>query len=166
MDDARTSRPTRTRGLLCLLLAGCAGPPPAAPGATDPSAPSAPPPIDRAEAETVLAAQAALWNVGDLPGFVGTYWDGPELTFLGARGLTRGRADLLAQYEKGYPTAEARGRLSFQVLEFRPLGDDHALLLGRFQLQRAEPADGYFSLVLARQDDRVVILHDHSTAAP
>jgi hypothetical protein len=53
-------------------------------------------PIDRDEATRALTAQAAQWNEGDLRAFVATYWDGPELTFFGKSGLTRGRDDLLA----------------------------------------------------------------------
>jgi hypothetical protein len=144
----------RPAWLVLLAVAACqsAGPP-ASPG------------ITRDEAERVLTEQAGKWNVGDLDGFVATYWDGPELTFLGASGLTRGRADLLAQYQRGYPDAEARGVLTFDVLDFRPLGGDHALLLGRYHLERSTPAHGYFSLVMARQYGRLFILHDHSSAA-
>lgn len=113
----------------------------------------------------MLSVQAGKWNAGDLPGFVATYWDGPELTFLGATGLTRGRADLLANYQRGYPDAAARGILTFDVLDFRQLGDGHALLLGRFHIERRQPAHGWFSLVLGRRDGQVVILHDHTTEA-
>ena len=119
--------------------------------------------IGQAEATTVLDAQVARWNQGDLEGFVATYWDGPELTFFGRSGLTRGRQDLLANYQRRYPTAKERGVLSFEVVDFSPLGADHALLLGRYHIEREEPADGVFSLVLARQGGRVVILHDHTT---
>ncbi|MGE3175222.1 MAG: DUF4440 domain-containing protein [Planctomycetota bacterium] len=149
----------RTRGLpiaaagfllLLPLLSGCAGGPGRAP-------------IDVAAARRVLDAQVARWNAGDLRAFVDTYWDGAELTFFGAGGLRRGRDELLAAYERGYPTAERRGVLSFEVVDFAPLGRDHALLLGRYHLERAAPASGVFSLVLARQGGRIVILHDHTT---
>lgn len=123
-------------------------------------------PIDRAEAEAMLTAQAACWNRGDLPGFVASYWDGSELTFLGGSGVTRGRADLLARYQQRYPTAEARGTLRFTVVDHQPLGASHALLLGRYELERKEPSSGWFSLVLARQEGRVVILHDHTSESP
>lgn len=123
-------------------------------------------PIQRAEAEAVLTAQAECWNRGDLPGFVSGYWDGPELTFLGGSGLTRGRADLLARYQQRYPTAEARGTLRFSVVDHRDLGDGHALLLGRYELERKDPSSGWFSLVLARQAGRVVVLHDHTSESP
>lgn len=123
-------------------------------------------PIGRAEAEAMLTAQAACWNRGDLPGFVASYWDGAELTFLGGSGVTRGRADLLARYQQRYPTAEARGTLRFTVVDHRELGTDHALLLGRYELDRKDPSSGWFSLVLARQDGQVVILHDHTSESP
>jgi hypothetical protein len=142
-----------TRLSLGLLLAACA------------SSPSARP-IDRDEATAVLDAQVAKWNQGDLRGFVATYWDGPELSFFGRSGLVRGRGDLLATYERAYPTPAARGVLSFEVVAFEPLEYDHALLLGRFHLERQQPADGVFSLVLARQRGQVVILHDHTTETP
>lgn len=123
-------------------------------------------PIDRGEAEAMLSAQAACWNRGDLPGFVASYWDGAALTFLGGSGVTRGRADLLARYQQRYPTAEARGTLRFAVVDFQPLGGAHALLLGRYELERQDPSSGWFSLVLARQQGHIVILHDHTSESP
>ena len=119
--------------------------------------------ITVAEATTVLDAQVARWNQGDLPGFVGTYWDGPELTFLGGSGITRGRKDLLTRYQKAYPTAEERGVLHFDVIEFQPLGTEHALLLGQYTIERKFRSTGFFSLVLARRDGAIVILHDHTS---
>ncbi|MCR9243605.1 MAG: DUF4440 domain-containing protein [bacterium] len=133
--------------LLLLLVTACTGP------------------LQRANCERVLDEQAAQWNRGDLRAFVATYWPGEELTFLGSRGLTRGQEDLLANYEAGYPTAEARGRLQFEVIDFQPLGADHALLLGRYELDRKEPDSGFFTLVLRRDGDTVRILHDHTSRA-
>ena len=120
-------------------------------------------PIDRDEATRALTAQAAQWNEGDLRAFVATYWDGPELTFFGKSGLTRGRDDLLATYERNHPTKKERGQLSFDIVDFAPLGDCHALLLGKYRIEGEVPSRGVFSLVLARQDGRIVILHDHTT---
>ncbi|MCA8941851.1 MAG: hypothetical protein KDB80_04760, partial [Planctomycetes bacterium] len=57
----------------------------------------------REQVESVLAEQAACWNRGDLRGFVRTYWDDADLTFVGSTGLRRGPDDLLAGYERGYP---------------------------------------------------------------
>ena len=116
-----------------------------------------------ATATAVLDAQVARWNQGDLEGFVATYWNGPELTFYGKGGLTRGRKDLLATYQRSYPTAKERGLLSFEVVEFAPLGTAHALVLGRYRIVGEAPSEGVFSLVLGVQNGAVVILHDHTT---
>lgn len=123
-------------------------------------------PMDREAAAAVLREQAEAWNRGDLETFVATYWDGPELTFFGASGLTRGRADLLATYRRSYPTAKERGLLSFEVVDFTPLGSTHALLLGRYRIDGERPSAGVFTLVLAYQDGRIAILHDHTTGGP
>lgn len=147
--------------LFVAALAACAAPRSDSPAPVRRSAAGRP--ITRADAEALLAAQTAEWNAGNLPGFVATYWDGPELTFFGRSGLTRGRGDLLATYQRAYPDAATRGELSFDLVDFRPLGTDHALVLGRYRIRRAVPALGVFTLVLARQDGRVVILHDHSS---
>jgi beta-aspartyl-peptidase (threonine type) len=120
-------------------------------------------PITQDEVRAILDAQAAAWNRGDLPAFVATYWDDPALSFCGKNGIVRGRRDLLATYERSYPTPEARGRLTFDLLEVRPLGGDAALVLGRYALERAQPAAGYFTLVVERKPQGLVITHDHTS---
>lgn len=113
--------------------------------------------------EALLEDQRQAWNRGDWTGFIAGYWDHPRLTFNGASGITRGRKDLLRRFREGYPDAAARGVLTFQVLEFRPLGRDTALVLGRYQLDRVAPASGYFSLVVERTPQGLRITHDHTS---
>ena len=120
-------------------------------------------PIGKDESVATLTAQADQWNRGDLEAFVAQYWNGPELTFYGKSGLARGRSELLATYRRSYPTAKERGTLAFEIVDFMPLGDEHALLLGKYRIEGEQPSRGVFSLVLARQDGRIVILHDHTT---
>ncbi|MEZ5962617.1 MAG: nuclear transport factor 2 family protein [Planctomycetota bacterium] len=131
----------------CTLLLGCAAP------------------IRSAEVQTVLDSQAAAWNRGDLEAFVTTYWNDPRLSFCGKTGIVRGRDDLLATYQRGYPTAEARGTLAFELLEVRPLGSDAALVLGRYTLDRTTPAAGYFTLIVERKAHGLVITHDHTSGS-
>lgn len=140
---------SRRPALAPLLLAlGCAGPA-----------------ITADQVQTVLSAQAEAWNRGDLAAFVETYWDDARLTFCGADGVVRGRADLLTKYQTSYPTPEARGQLRFDLIEVRPLGADTALVLGRYHLDRADPASGYFTLLVQRTPTGLVITHDHSSAS-
>lgn len=127
------------------------------------------------EITAMLRASARSWNAGDLDAFVDDYLDSPEMTFVGGSDVVRGREEVRARYEASYwaPGVE-RDSLRFEELEIRPLGDRHALALGRYVLYRP-PADsttatGRFSLVLRRMgdgndgDDREwKIVHDHSS---
>ena len=53
--------------------------------------------------------------------------------------------------------------VTLPFVDFAPLGASHALLLGRYRIEGEVPSRGVFSLVLAQQDGRIVILHDHTT---
>lgn len=119
------------------------------------------------EIRAMLKNSEAAWNRGDLALFASDYEDAPTTTFVG-REVTRGGVDaILARYQRGYPTAEARGVLTFSEIEVRPLGPDYALALGRFALKRTPAgggdAAGRFTLVLHRTAKGWKIIHDHSS---
>ena len=120
-------------------------------------------PITIDEASAILDAQRAAWNDGDLRGFMAGYWNSPDLTFVGSSGLTRGFEPTLARYLSSYPDAASRGTLTFELVEVRPLGLTHALVIGRWMLERDDAAEGWFSLVLERRPEGVRIVHDHSS---
>ena len=121
------------------------------------------------EIAAMLHASARAWNAGHLEGFVDDYLESPEMTFIGGSGVVRGREEVRARYESSYwaPGAE-RDSLRFEDLEIRPLGERHALALGRYVLHRP-PADtttatGWFTLVLRRGPAGTwKIVHDHSS---
>jgi ketosteroid isomerase-like protein len=113
----------------------------------------------------VLTSQQAAWNRGDIPAFLGGYWNSPELTFAGSDGIVRGYDGVLARYRKSYPDRMAMGELDFSGLEIRPLGPEAALLLGHWHLRRqAGDVGGVFSLVFKRFPEGWRIIHDHTSA--
>lgn len=115
--------------------------------------------------EQVLRGQQEAWNAGDIDKFVAGYWRSPELTFSGSGGVERGWEGVLARYKRRYATREAMGRLDFSGLEFRFLGPDAALVLGRWHLTRppANDVGGVFSLVFERFPEGWRIIHDHTS---
>lgn len=120
---------------------------------------------DRAAIEAVLNGQQTAWNQGDVDAFLKGYWDSPELTFSGSSGVSRGWDGVLARYKKNYPDRAAMGRLDFSQLEFRFLGADAALVLGRWHLTRDKgDVGGVFSLVWQRFPEGWKIIHDHTSA--
>ena len=119
------------------------------------------------EIRDMLKKSEAAWNRGDLAAFASDYEDAPTTTFMGKE-VTRGGVEaILARYQRGYPTPEARGVLTFSEIEVRPLGADYALALGRFALKRTAAgggdASGRFTLVLHRTGKGWKIIHDHSS---
>jgi uncharacterized protein (TIGR02246 family) len=120
---------------------------------------------DREAIRAVLDAQQVAWNRGDVDAFLVGYWHSPELTFSGSSGVSRGWDSVMARYKKTYPDRVAMGQLDFSELEFRFLGPDSALLLGRWHLKREkDELGGVFTLVWQRFPDGWKIVHDHTTA--
>jgi uncharacterized protein (TIGR02246 family) len=119
---------------------------------------------DRKAITAVLNAQQAAWNRGDVDAFLVGYWHSNDLTFSGSSGVARGWDGVLARYKKTYPDRAAMGELDFSNLEFRFLGPDAALVLGRWHLKRENEAGGVFSLVWQRFPHGWRIIHDHTSA--
>jgi uncharacterized protein (TIGR02246 family) len=120
---------------------------------------------DKAAISAVLNEQQEAWNRGDVDAFLVGYWHSPELTFSGSNGVSRGWDGVMARYKKNYPDRAAMGQLDFSELEFRFLGPDAALVLGRWHLKRDKgDIGGVFSLVWQRFPGRWKIVHDHTSA--
>ena len=120
---------------------------------------------DKAAITSVLNAQQAAWNRGDIDAFLVGYWHSPDLTFSGSSGISRGWDGVLARYKKNYPDRSAMGHLDFSGLEFRFLGPDAALVLGHWHLKRDKgDFGGVFSLVWQRFSGGWKIVHDHTSA--
>jgi uncharacterized protein (TIGR02246 family) len=120
---------------------------------------------DREAISAVLGAQQTAWNRGDVDTFLVGYWRSPKLTFSGSSGVARGWDGVLARYKKNYPDRGTMGQLDFSELEFRFLGPDAALVLGRWHLKREkDDVGGVFTLVWQRFPDGWKIIHDHTSA--
>jgi len=121
--------------------------------------------VDKAAITAVLNAQQAAWNRRDVDAFLVGYWHSPDLTFSGSSGVSRGWDGVMTRYKKNYPDQAAMGHLDFSELEFRFLGPDAALVLGRWHLKRDKgDIGGVFSLVWQRFPDGWKIVHDHTSA--
>ncbi|MGH9659635.1 MAG: YybH family protein [Bryobacteraceae bacterium] len=118
------------------------------------------------EIRAILDRQAADWNRGDIGAFMQAYEDSEETAFIGSA-VVKGYQRVLARYRERYPTREKMGALRFSALEVRPLGPDHASVVGRFHLQRSTEgggdATGIFSLVLRRTPRGWKIILDHTS---
>lgn len=145
-----------TRGLWCVvLLAACSAP----------QVRMGDPPREIA---AMLQRSAADWNRGDLSGFMSDYAR-DSTAYVSGGHVQYGWQALYDRYQKNYFAAgKSRDSLAFSELHVRTLTPDFALATARFALIRGDSvvASGPFTLVLQRQGDRWLILHDHTSADP
>jgi uncharacterized protein (TIGR02246 family) len=126
-----------------------------------------PVPIPAANADAsirnALAKQVAAWNRGDVPQFVDTYAE--DCTFV-SKQILQGRAQLLARYQRVYPTKDAMGKLTFHNLNVRLLTPQAAVVTGEWGLERSAAGGGatggVFSLVWLLKGDKWQIILDHT----
>lgn len=160
-------KPTARLFLLLLL-------PLAAASQTPALAPPAPPQTatDEADLRGALDAQTAAWNRGDIPGFMQTYEDSADTTFIGLT-VRKGFQPILERYRKSYATREQMGTLTFSDVDVRLLPSgcgkaEIALVTGKFHLDRtahgeAKKDDGIFSLVWRKGPQGWKIVLDHTS---
>jgi uncharacterized protein (TIGR02246 family) len=130
-------------------------------------------PIDAApnaladEIRAVLTAQDEAWNKGDIDAFMNGYWRSGNTVFVSGDQVTRGWQTVRDRYKTKYSDRQKMGTLTFSDLEITPLSTDAAVVLGRWQIQRAaDQPHGRFTLILRKFEDGWRIVHDHTSSAP
>jgi beta-aspartyl-peptidase (threonine type) len=94
------------------------------------------------------------------------YWQSEQLSFFSGANKTRGWQATLDRYRKRYQ-GEGRemGKLTFTDLEVDMVGEENALVRGRWQLQlKSEMAGGLFTLIFKKLPEGWRIVHDHTSS--
>ena len=121
-------------------------------------------PLDPAALIAQLEATTTPWNNGNLEAFIAPYAEAS--TFMTREGPI-GRDAMREHYRKVFfgPTGGKPRPLRFEQIVVRPLGEDHALMTGRFVLGGDGQPDqsGWFTLVWMRTAAGWRILHDHTS---
>ncbi len=119
---------------------------------------------DKTAILAIMQRQTECWNKGDLNCFMEGYWRSDSLMFIGRNGITYGYEQTLARYQKNYPTPEAMGQLTFDILSLERLSADAYHMVGKWLLRRQEDnLNGHFTLVFRKIDDQWFIVKDHSS---
>lgn len=119
---------------------------------------------DEQRIRSILANQSAVWNEGNIEGFMKGYWASDSLMFIGKKGLTYGWTNTLNNYRKSYPDAKSMGQLTFTIIKLKPLSDQYQEVIGKWHLEREEGnLEGHFTLLLQKIKGDWVIVMDHSS---
>lgn len=113
------------------------------------------------EVLALLDRQAQAWSRGDVAAFCSIYAD--DAVFVSPSGVTKGRAEVLARYQKKYPTAAAMGKLTLTPLDVRA-GADTVSVAAKWALEYPDKpaASGSTVVVFRRLDGQWRIVHDAS----
>lgn len=119
---------------------------------------------DEQAIRAVLNNQIKYWNSGDITSFMEGYWENDSLVFIGSNGPTYGYAKTLANYKKNYPDVNYMGKLSFEIIQLRPLTTDHYFVIGKWHLSRkVGDASGVYTLLFKKINGKWNIIADHSS---
>jgi uncharacterized protein (TIGR02246 family) len=143
------------RLLLALVFAGCASQSAMRNASISPA--------DEAAIRAVFDTTAAGWNRGELAVYLSAYT--PNATTMGSTGLVRGVNAIGDQMRAGFWKAGRPAQvLTYDHLEVRPLGRDHALATGQYILTGGGRPNrtGWFSTIWVRTSAGWRMEHDHS----
>ena len=123
-------------------------------------------PNDKAESDikAVMKMQEQAWSDGDVYQFMEGYWKSENLSFVGKSGINKGWETTLNNYIKGYPSKDAMGKLTFDVLEMNRISRDAYHMIGRYTLVRkVDKPTGLFTLIWKYIDGQWLIVSDHTS---
>ena len=119
---------------------------------------------DEVAIRNLLHTQTTSWNRGDVEGFMQTYWKSDSLMFIGKSGVVWGWQQTLDNYKRGYPDTAAMGKLSFDIIQVKPLDKNHYFVVGKWMLKRSiSDIGGYYTLLMRRIRGQWKIVADHSS---
>ena len=117
--------------------------------------------LAKEQIKLAMKFQEASWNMGNIKGFMQTYWRSDSLLFIGGKGPTYGWTKTYTNYLKTYPTKEKMGELKFEILQIRILSEQDAMVIGKWHLKRdKDDLKGYYSLLWKEIDNqwKIVVL--------
>lgn len=119
---------------------------------------------DVAAIKQLLQKQTEAWNKGSVDDFMQGYLNSDSLLFVGKNGPKYGYLPTLENYKKSYPDTASMGKLTFDIMEMKPLSPQYYFVLGKWHLHRsAGNVEGYFTLVLKKNKNTWTIIADHSS---
>lgn len=109
----------------------------------------------------VIAANAAAWNEGNLPAFLGGYDNSGDVRLVADGAIATGFGDVRRHYEQAVKDAGAMGRLSFADLDVTLTSTDVATVVGRYaHASGQQQSSGAMTVVLKQIDGRWRIVQD------
>lgn len=119
---------------------------------------------DEQEIHTLLAAQVAGWNKGNIEAYMHGYWENDSLLFIGSKGPRYGYKETLEKYKLAYPDEAHMGKLISTISNIKRLSPEYYFIVGKWALKRsAGDVSGDYTLLVRKIKGKWVIIVDHSS---
>ncbi len=119
---------------------------------------------DEKAIKSMLSAQEAAWNTGNLEQFMIGYWQSDSLMFIGKNGPTYGYDKTLENYKKGYPDTAHMGKFTSTTVSMKRLSAKYYFVTGKWFLKRTiGDVSGYYTLLIRKINGKWVVVADHSS---
>ena len=110
----------------------------------------------------VLEKQESDWNKGNLTAFLSAYWNSDTLVSVSVRGVQYGRDRLERYLTASFPDSASMGHLDYDVIHIELIGDNDALLTGKWLRKNDKKfRGGYFSILIRKLQNRWQIVSEH-----
>jgi hypothetical protein len=110
----------------------------------------------------ILEKQEKDWNQGNLKGFISAYWNSDSLMSVSVKGIQYGWDRMDRNLRRSFPDSAAMGHLDYDVVHIEFIGDNDALVTGKW-LRKNEKKfrGGYFSILLRKLQGKWQIVAEH-----
>lgn len=113
---------------------------------------------------SILFEQQDCWNNGDIDCFMESYWNNDSLMFVSGERVSYGWQKVSDNYKSKYYSKELMGTLTFDIHKTEQLALDVILVIGSWDLKRADVNfGGKFSLLWRKIDGEWKIVIDHTS---
>lgn len=113
---------------------------------------------------SMLAAQVAEWNKGNIEGYMHGYWENDSLLFIGSKGPRYGYDVTLKKYKEAYPDLAHMGQLTSVITRMERLSGKCYFVVGTWALKRsAGDVGGSYTLLIKKIGGQWVVVADHSS---
>ncbi|MCB0277913.1 MAG: nuclear transport factor 2 family protein [Calditrichaeota bacterium] len=121
---------------------------------------------DKMAIAALIKAQEDDWNRGDIEAYMSGYWQSDSLRFASGANFYYGWQRTLERYKTAYPDKAAMGKLNFTVYDISQIAADHAIVFGKWELEReSDHPNGLFTLLFRRFSSGWKIIADHTSSA-
>ena len=119
---------------------------------------------DETAVRNTMNEQVSAWNSGNIDAFMQTYWQSDSLLFVGSSKPGYGWHTTMEHYKTAYPDTAAMGKLSFNLLQLKPMSTEYYFVLGEWHLKRTiGDIGGYFTLIFRKINGKWLIIVDHTS---